>query len=129
MLFRSELAAIQGEDLPQEMLPSMDSPGDARMIVPSVRSDLESGEPFRLRIIFTGGRPESAGFYWKPLGEEQFKKMNPDHIARGVYSVALTPGQIAGDFEYYIKATGGAGKTLLFPATAPELNQTVVVMP
>jgi len=124
-----ELADILGEDLPQEMLPSRNYPGNERMIVPSARSVIESGEPFRLHIIFAGGRPESAGFYWKPLGEEQFKKMNLDHIARGVYSVALTPEQIAGDFEYYIKATGGAGETLFFPATAPDLNRTVVVMP
>ena len=54
--------------------------------------------------------------------------MSLSHVARGVYSVVLTSEQIAGDFEYHIKATGGDGKTLLFPATAPELNQTVVVM-
>ena len=123
-----EMADILGENLPQELLPSKDYPGNERIIVPGVRSDLESGEPFRLQIVFLGGRPENAGFYWKLLGQEQFQKMNLSHVARGVYSITLTPDMVAGDFEYYIKATGGDGKTLLFPATAPELNQTVVVM-
>ncbi|NOY61018.1 MAG: hypothetical protein GXO75_19075, partial [Calditrichaeota bacterium] len=123
-----ELAAILGEDLPVDTQPSKNYPGNARMIVPTVRSDLESGEPFQLQIIFMGGRPENAGFYWKRLGERQFKKIKLGHVTRGVYSIVLTPEQIAGDFEYYIEATGGTGKRLLFPATAPKLNQTVVVM-
>ena len=33
------------------------------------------------------------------------------------------------DIEYYIKVKTAARKKLVWPATAPELNQTVVVMP
>ncbi len=123
-----ELAALLGEDLPVDAQPSKAWPGDERMIVPTVRSDLGAGESFRLRVIFSGHKPENATFFWRNFGEEQFQKMNLSHVARGVYSVTLASEQIAGDFEYYIIATGGLGKMLLFPATAPALNQTVVIM-
>ena len=32
------------------------------------------------------------------------------------------------DIEYYITAQMPSGKTLVYPATAPEINNTVVVM-
>ena len=49
------------------------------------------------------------------------------NIARGVFQVTLP--SIQDDFEYYIQAESSAGKPLVFPATAPQINQTIVVMP
>jgi hypothetical protein len=46
--------------------------------------------------------------------------------ARGVYSVQL-PAGAKDDFEYYIQVEPKSGRTVYFPATAPHLNQTVVV--
>ena len=47
-------------------------------------------------------------------------------MARGVYAVTLPAEATTADFEYYIEATV-AGKRLVFPPTAPAMNQTVVV--
>ena len=49
------------------------------------------------------------------------------HIARGVSSVTLPTAER--DIEYFIEVTTVAGETLRSPATAPELNHTVVVLP
>jgi hypothetical protein len=51
--------------------------------------------------------------------------MAPTHVARGVYRAQLPP--LADDIEYYVEARV-AGQSFVFPATAPDLNQTVVLM-
>lgn len=43
--------------------------------------------------------------------------------------VACEPLKCTQTIEYYIFATTAEGKELLWPVTAPKLNQTVVVMP
>ena len=123
-----ELVEILGEDLPPKMNPSKNYFNEERMIVPTVRSSLEAGETFRLKIIFFGERPESAGFYWRQLGDGEYQKVVLDHVARNVYGITLSPDLIPDDFEYYIKAVSSKGRNLFFPATAPMLNQTVVKM-
>jgi hypothetical protein len=46
---------------------------------------------------------------------------------RGVYRATLTGRVTSRDFEYYVVAKG-KDLELTFPATAPGLNQTVVVV-
>ena len=123
-----ELAEILGEDLPLEMKPSKKYPGDERMIIPTVRSVLESGTHFRLKIIFFGGKPKSTGFYWRRLGKGEYQRIDLDHVARNVYGVTIESEMINEDFEYYIEALSSRGKKLMFPSTAPELNQAVIVI-
>lgn len=51
------------------------------------------------------------------------------HVARGVYSVTLPAATIdAQDIEYYVEAVLENGQSLVFPATATDINSTVVVM-
>ena len=64
--------------------------------------------------------------YWRPLNAEQYQKVPLTHVNRGVYKVTLPLMQ--SDFEYYIEAESGSGQKLLFPATAPDINQTVIVI-
>ncbi len=67
--------------------------------------------------------------YWRPLGQGAFARLPVEHVARSVYSVRLPAAQIgANDLEYYVEASTSAGK-IRFPATAPAMNQTVVVVP
>ena len=60
------------------------------------------------------------------MGIGNFQKINLDHQARAVYSVTLPPAS-GEDMEYYIEAEMADGNKLVWPATAPGLNQTVVV--
>jgi hypothetical protein len=65
--------------------------------------------------------------HWRPLGTGQFQTIPLQHVARAVYQVELpSPGE---DFEYRIEATMADGSNLTWPASAPEINQTVVTMP
>jgi hypothetical protein len=122
-----ELAKLLGGDIPAEAQPSMSYDGPARIIVPTVRTSLEEGESLKLKVmILAGEAPAEAILYWREMGRGGFRSVPLEKIDRGVYRVAL-PAPKA-DIEYYLKARVG-GKEVVFPATAPATNQTVIVIP
>lgn len=121
-----ELVKILGEELPSAMNPSKSYSGNERMIITTIRSSIDADEPFQLKIIFLGKKPKSAAFYWRSMGNGNYKKIDLKHITRNSYGIVLSPDLIQGDFEYYIKAVSDKNKNLFFPATAPVLNQTVI---
>jgi hypothetical protein len=125
-----ELAGILGEDLPAEAMPSGDYGGRPRIIVPTVRSSITTGESLRLKVIILAqAKPSQVALFWRPLGNGQFNRIDLKHIARAVYSVGISADQIKdNDFEYYVRADLGDGRKLAYPASAPQMNQTVVVM-
>ena len=101
--------------------------GKPRLIVPTVRSQVVAGEVLVLKAIALDNQPmKSFSLYRRPLGSGGFEKIDLEHLSRGVYTVTLAPA--AEDFEYYLKAETAAGAELVWPATAPQINQTVVVM-
>jgi len=124
-----ELAKILGEKLPEDAEPSMSYDGPARIIVPTARTSLTAGEDLRLKVIVPGRRKaENGAVYWRPLGKGQFEAVPVQHVARGVYSAQIPGDRIREtDFEYYVQATIGEDK-VTFPATAPAMNRTVVVL-
>ncbi len=125
-----ELEQDLGYLLPPEAFPSKGYQGTLRVIVPTVRTSLTRGEDFTLKVLILSQTPLSdTFFYWRPFeSQNEFSKLPLQHIARGVYTVTLTSSEIKeGDFEYYIQAKSVAGDTAYFPATAPSLNQTVII--
>ncbi len=86
------------------------------------------GEALKLKAILLGTRPAEAALHWRPMSEGPYRKVALEHVARGVYKVELPPEATRADLEYYIRVATRGGATLLFPVTAPVLNQTVVVM-
>jgi hypothetical protein len=124
-----ELAGILGEKLPVNAMPSRSYNGPLRLIVPTVRSSLSAGEDFQLKVIvLSTAAPEDAAIYLRPMGNGGFKKIPLNHVARSVYSARIPALQIQTDFEYYIKVKTTDGQKSTFPATAPKINQTVVIM-
>jgi hypothetical protein len=122
-----ELAKILGEPLPAEAQLTPSCHGPMRIIVPTKRTSVAANEALKLKvIILSEAPPRAAMLCWRKLGEGRFAKIPLKLTARGVYSVELPVGA-KDDFEYYIQAEGGRGKPVYFPATAPKLNQTVVV--
>jgi len=69
--------------------------------------------------------PEDASLHWRPMGRGSFAEIPLTHVARGVYRVILPAANE--DIEYFVKARVD-GQELSFPATAPELSQTVIEM-
>ena len=124
--FDQVLTVALGKPLPQECAPSREYSGTAKIIVPTVRTDLAKGEALRLRIIALDTRPVKAvRLQVRPLGGGKWQVIAARHVARAVYE-ALIPAA-ADDFEYNIVAETVDGKTLHWPAAAPALSQTVVV--
>jgi hypothetical protein len=129
--YDSLIISATGKPLPPEAELSMKYFGPLRIIVPAVRNLIEPGEDFNLRIILLSGEPiKEAFFYWRYLGGKQFSKIPLEHVNRGVYSIKLLSEVLNDmDFEYYIEAVSASESKASFPATAPLLNQTVVIMP
>ena len=125
-----ELVKILGEDLPQDAVPSHRYDGPPRIIVPTVRTNLMPNEDLKLKVICPGQNPpKEIGLYWRPMGKGEFKRIPIAHVARSVYSVKIPASQIKGtDLEYYLKITAADNQSITFPASAPAINQTVVVM-
>ncbi len=133
-----ELANIMGEDLPADAQPRQEYRGPTRVIVPTVRNSLLAGEDLRLKVIVLAqNQPNKAFLYWRPMGTDKYDRIPLGHVAgfpqggapRGVYSVTIPAGQIKeADLEYHIKVTAEDGRDITFPATAPGMNQTVVIM-
>lgn len=130
-----ELETLLGQAIPPDCFPSKQYRGPRRMFVPTVRTCLEAGEPLRLTLIVLGG-PVNPTLRWRLLGQGRFRSVAWKHLERGIYSFELPAAEIPGDFEYYIEAEyklvspDGEGTGWLFvPATAPEVNQAVVILP
>ena len=124
-----ELAEILGEDLPAEAVPSKTYDGPLRIVVPTVRGSLMAAEDLRLKVIVMAtGQPKDAALYWREMGQGDYKRIPLAHVARGVYSARIPAGQIKTDLEYYIEVNLTDGRKSTFPATAPNMNQTVVIM-
>ena len=138
-----ELSKLLGEPLPADAMPPRHYQGPPRLIVPTVRSLLESGEPLRLRAMVlrssaerTADATRSAAeaqadpapvLCWRPLGAGEYLRVPMQHLARGVYQSSLPAEKITGDIEYYIEVSVDGSK-LYFPPTAPAIAQTVVVI-
>jgi hypothetical protein len=90
-----------------------------------VRTQANKGEALKLKVIALDRQPvKSVVLFWRPMGNGSFRKVDAKHVARTVYKVALPAAGT--DLEYYLRAETADGKDLLWPATAPSLNQTVV---
>ena len=123
----AELAGLLGGEPP----PGLDLPraydGPPRLVVPAVRTSLEAGEPLELRVlVLSRERPAKVSLFWRGMGRGGYREAPLRHVARGAFAATLpAPGA---DFEYYVEAVAD-GRTVRFPATAPALAQTVIVLP
>jgi len=113
-----------GADMPADANPRMTYEGPLLMTVDTRRSMLYEDESLRLKVRVMG-HPESVTIHHRPLGEGLYTARALTDVARGVYELTLPPQ--AGDFEYYVEAQTPKEK-VVYPVTAPNLNQTVVVL-
>ena len=139
MFNRGTMKLLEGHDLAMEQALGAALPaatrrskayeGQPRLIVPSRRSVLEAGELLTLRVIVLDNQPSrSAALRWRHLGRGAWQTVPLQRLARGVHTVTLPP--VAEEsLEYYVEAETAGGVLLRWPATAPKLNQTVVVLP
>ncbi len=123
------LAALTGEKLPPGLELPTSYQGPPRLIVPTVQSVLTRGERLEIKAIALSATPvKSLALHWRRLGGSDFAKLPAEHVARGVHKVTLPAEALRDDIEYYIELKTDA-RSVTFPATAPAINQTVVVVP
>ena len=117
------LGKALGTPLPAAATPSRKYTGPDRLIVPTVRTVAKRGESLSLKIIALASEPvKSVTIMLRPLGGTDWQEVPAKHIARAVFGATLPAAD--DDFEYFVTAGG----KLVWPATAPQINQTVVLM-
>ena len=121
-----------------------DYQGPTRIIVPSLRTSLEAGEDLNLKVMILGAKNlATATLHWRSLGQTAYRPVPLSHVARSVYRVKIPAQEIQDrDFEYYLQvdtvrphagtvpaSSRHVVNTTVYPASAPQLNQTVVILP
>ena len=115
-----------GHALPAECALSTTYAGPERIIVPTNRSSVNKGEALMLKIIALTAQPaRTVSVQVRPLSGGAWQTVEATHVGRAVYSATLPAA--SGDFEYCVIAESVRGAKLVWPATAPEINQTVVI--
>jgi hypothetical protein len=113
-----------GREIPASANPSMEYDGKPLIMVDALRTSLYENESLRLKARVMG-KPRIITLLYRPLGKGKYQSKQFHNIGRGVFSVTLPPQQ--SDFEYYIEAEVLTGN-IVYPATAPNLNQTIIVI-
>ncbi|HPO14168.1 MAG TPA: hypothetical protein PLI09_12045 [Candidatus Hydrogenedentes bacterium] len=128
-ILTSNDAAIQellGGPLPDDTSVSTAYTGKPRIFVSSRCSHVNAGEDQEIRaFVLSAQKCTNINLFWRPLGKGGYSKIEATHRARQAYRVSL-PAQPEGAVEYYLEAALDDGQSVLWPATAPKMNQTTV---
>jgi hypothetical protein len=128
--YDSLLISDSGKPLPEVAILTHQYLGPERIFIPAYRSLLEQNEDLELKIIILSrDKATKARLHWRAMGNGKYKDVEIKNLSRAVYSAKIPASAIKGcDIEYYITASMPLGKTLVYPPTAPEINNTVVVI-
>lgn len=122
----SLISATIKSELPSKTHLSKEYNGSPRIVVPTVRPFAKLGESLKLKVIIIDKVvPTNAILKYRELGSGKYQEIPLVHVARGVYSVELPIIDKAG-LEYYIEVELSSGKQVVWPATAPFINQTII---
>ena len=109
--------------------------GPGRIIVPTLRTAIESGEGLCLKVMIMSsgaGRADetlpTGSLFWRPLGKGDFNEIPLVHVARRVYQAKLPAPRPVLRQSNIIFRQIAAGKPSIFQQRRPMLNQTVVVL-
>ena len=111
------------------MPPKVFGGANTTIIVPTLRTTLTAGEPFELRALVLAPTAQptcTVTLYTRPMGSTAFKSTPMTNVGRSVFEVSTPAG--TADFEYYVQASCGSNLMAVFPAGAPTVFQTVVIM-
>ena len=111
--------------------PSVCTCASLKTVTACDRNSIVEGESLQLKVIvLSEAAPAKLGVYWRPLGEGELNELALTHVGRGVYRAVFPASAADGlGLEYYVMAKAAGGEPCYFPATAPAMNQTVVIAP
>jgi len=100
--------------------------GAPRLFVPTVRSLASKGEAITLKLIALDKQPvKSVTVKVRPLGQGPWQSIAATHVARAVWQAKIPPA--LHDIEYHAVAECAGGQKPVWPPTAPDINQAVIV--
>ena len=123
----TRIEKLIGRKLPPEALPSKETLNIRKIMVPTVRTHLTRGENLTVRLILYGFSPDGVKLRYRQMGEKKYLEVPFVHVDRGVYRAEVPAGLLTDDFEYHIRVREARGKTEYWPATAPGMNQIVLI--
>ncbi len=123
----ARIEKVTGRKLPPEAQPSLEMLKIKKVLVPTVRTQISKGESLPVKLLLYGIEQEKSVVRYKMLGSEKYQEVAFSQVARGVYRAEIPANAITDDFEYNISIKEKGGKEHIWPATAPKMNQTVVV--
>ena len=119
------LKAALDSPLPAETALDKAPAANPRLVVITVRGSVVKGEALTIPIIAFNKTPvKSVTVKFRPLGGKDWQEIPATHIARAAYEAKLPVARE--DIEYYVTAETAGSQELVWPVTAPQLNQTVV---
>ncbi len=101
-------------------------PEISRMIVPSPQTIIREGSDYTVRVICLNIKPGDARIYWRTIGEKEYRQADLKKITDTWLQAEIPASEINGDFEYHISLS--SGMEYVFPVTAPDIDQAVVVL-
>ena len=123
-------AAIEkllGEPMPADAVIRTSYRGEPRIFVSAPCTEMPAAPFLDIRaFVLAESKCDGVTLYYRPLGEGAFKSVPATHRARQAYRAAL-PAPSQGTLEYYLEAVLDGGRKVRWPASAPSINQTVVV--
>jgi hypothetical protein len=123
-----EIEQALGRPLPADAHLGRDYVGPERLVVPTDRTALETGEPLRLEAIVLGdAKARSVQLAWRAMGSGEWTTIPFAHVNRGVWRIRLPAP--ADDFEYAVEAVSATGAALQVPPGGRDTPRTVVVSP
>ena len=106
-----------------------DLPCPPRLVLPRVRTCLAAGEPLRLTAMVLGAKPTERCGLLAPVGNRPVAQSAAPPRGAGRLSTWSLPAEATkSDLEYYVRVDTDQGSDASLPATAPSLNQSVVVV-
>ncbi len=126
----SSLTKILGEPLPLEAIPANKYKGTNRMFMTTLRTNILEGESLNIKVnLLSKSKPTNITMNWRTIGASKYIKIPLQNLSKGIFTTTLSASKIKGkDFEYYIEAEFDSGDHIVYPATAKEINNTVIVL-
>lgn len=97
-----------------------------KLAVPCVRTTLQKGENFCLKLIVIGGCLKNPVLYYRSLGQTSYMTSAFHKQEHWVYRVEIPSDHILADFEYHICLVEG-DVSLYYPQNDLHPEQTVIV--
>ncbi|MFI5378224.1 MAG: malectin domain-containing carbohydrate-binding protein [Tepidisphaerales bacterium] len=117
-----------GTPLPPDTEPGLKFTGSPRLVVPTFRTQVTKGQPLQITVFALDAQPfKSVAVVHTGWSQNAVLTVPCKHVGGALWTVLIPTD--SGDFEYQVVGETVGGQTLVWPATAPKIQQTVICTP